>query len=363
MSNEDTKTTPQIRGPLRYQVETSTSQIEAGKEFSVSIRITNPYDVPANIRAVTTKLPAKFLDVEKLKRDRQKEDYLRRLQEVTGRLLSERMPEIQQSDESNKARRRELIKNFLRALAGPLAVSTYEVAQYVTASTLKPRPDVDKDLLEPEKAKLLIQKVQEAQKPTDAIYEFVSQELKRRMQELEEERQPEVILQPGNSIVQSFTLKTVQAVLFNPSTYNLNLQIEYQIDGNVNQDSVGYQLNVRAPLVALITGSVVGSTIGYLIRDIFDQRTLVKLIQHPATPDFVSWIIALVGNALVGALLVIAFARKKDTQPLLSIEDFWGGVFVGFLAGYMGKSVLDQFLTPAATGGSGVTPPVPSATP
>src|SRR5438270_12526383 len=50
-----------VRGPLKYVVETSTPQTEAGKEFSVSVRITNPYEVPVTIRGVATKLPAKFI--------------------------------------------------------------------------------------------------------------------------------------------------------------------------------------------------------------------------------------------------------------------------------------------------------------
>jgi hypothetical protein len=41
---------------------------------------------------------------------------------------------------------------------------------------------------------------------------------------------------------------------------------------------------------------------------------------------------------------VVAFARKKDAQPFISIEDFYGGFFVGFSAGYVGKSLLAAVL-------------------
>jgi hypothetical protein len=43
---------------------------------------------------------------------------------------------------------------------------------------------------------------------------------------------------------------------------------------------------------------------------------------------------------MISGIVVVAFARKKDAQPILSVEDFWGGVFVGFLVGYTGKSFL-----------------------
>jgi hypothetical protein len=52
--------------------------------------------------------------------------------------------------------------------------------------------------------------------------------------------------------------------------------------------------------------------------------------------------------------VVVAFARKRDTQPILSIEDFWGGLFIGAMTGYTGKSALNQIL-PKTTGGSGST--------
>jgi hypothetical protein len=44
--------------------------------------------------------------------------------------------------------------------------------------------------------------------------------------------------------------------------------------------------------------------------------------------------------------------HRADTQPLISVEDFWGGVFVGFVAGYLGSSVLSQVLPTVPAGGA-----------
>src|SRR5215510_9772155 len=49
-----------IRGPLRYVLETSSPQVEAGKKFSITIQIINPYDVPVRIYGVSTTLPIEF---------------------------------------------------------------------------------------------------------------------------------------------------------------------------------------------------------------------------------------------------------------------------------------------------------------
>ena len=39
--------------------------------------------------------------------------------------------------------------------------------------------------------------------------------------------------------------------------------------------------------------------------------------------------------------VVVAFARKSSAQPLVSVEDFWGGLVIGFTVGYFG---FHQFL-------------------
>lgn len=152
-------------------------------------------------------------------------------------------------------------------------------------------------------------------------------------------QQAQIELQPGNSTVKTFTVRTRWTIFFPPASYNLYLWIDYDIDDERNKDAVRYTLSIRSPLRAIILGSVAGSTIGFVIRSISDHHGAI-------TYDFQSislWLIQLVGNVLLASIAVIAFARKKDTQPILSIEDFWGGLFIGFLAGYTGKTFINQF--------------------
>ena len=51
------------RGKLNFKITTSSNQIEAGKEFSISVSIANPFDIPVTIKSVATKLPIEFIDV------------------------------------------------------------------------------------------------------------------------------------------------------------------------------------------------------------------------------------------------------------------------------------------------------------
>ena len=246
-----------VRGPLRYVVETSSPQLEAGKKFSVSVRITNPYNVPVVIRSVLTKLPAKFFSPSE-----------------TGR------------------------KGFWKEGEDLLKAM-------VQAKSLRPLLEVPGG------------QVVQAAGPAGVPAEDAGVEL-----------------QSGNSTVKVFAVRTTSATFFVPSLYNLNLEIEYEMDGKMNHDTVGYQMNVRAPLKAIIYGSVIGSIIGYLVKEGMADTT-----QFQRTPFWLRMLKAV----LVSGIVVVAFARKKDAQPVLSIEDFWGGVFVGFLSAYGGESLLHQF--------------------
>src|SRR5262249_30184018 len=54
---------PSIRGPLKFTFENSTPGLEAGEKFSISLPITNPYDVPVTIYQVEAKLPSRFVNL------------------------------------------------------------------------------------------------------------------------------------------------------------------------------------------------------------------------------------------------------------------------------------------------------------
>jgi hypothetical protein len=251
--NNASNTEQSFRGPLKYTVETSAPQLEAGRNTSIFLLITNPYDVPVTIVSAQTKVPVDFKDASQSSHSFWKgiweaaksEADLAKLQVVSG---------VSISDESN------------------------------------------------------------AGLP-----------------------QTQVTLQPGNTTIYEFKLRTKQSLFFTPSVHNLNAQVQYEMNGTTNYDTVKYQLNIRAPLKALIYGSLVGSLVGTILRFTHASE------QMPEIRTF-GFLISLVAGMLLAAVLVIAFARKKDAQPFITIEDFWGGFFIGFLAGYVGKSLLTPLL-------------------
>jgi hypothetical protein len=64
--------------------------------------------------------------------------------------------------------------------------------------------------------------------------------------------------------------------------------------------------------------------------------------------DLVTWsgtlsfLISIVLAVLLSAIAIIFMARKSDAQPFISVEDFWGGLLIGFLVGYTGTSFFSE---------------------
>jgi hypothetical protein len=190
----------------------------------------------------------------------------------------------------------------------------------------------------------LVKAVSEAGDKESARSHAVVQ-LRTALAELTSPASGETELQPGNSVVQVFTLKTSRSIFFPPNVYQSSVRIEYEIDGRRNIDVADYQLNIRAPLKAIIYGALAGSFFGFVLRDLLNNQVIATLISQGAKNNTgLTYLLSLLSSMMIAGIVVVAFARKKDAQPILSVEDFWGGVFVGFLAGYTGKSFLDQAL-------------------
>lgn len=266
-----------FRGPLKYEIETSSPQLEAGRKASVFIRITNPYDIPVRVMSAHTEVPVEF-------------------QEVTPqphwitRMLSK---------------------------ADAIEDAIKDKKQYISATSLSTGDSPAGDA------------AAEGDKGPSAP-------------------PAPVTLQPGNSTLYEFKLRTRHWLFFNPTTYNLNVQVQYEMKGIENHDTVKYQLSIRAPIKAQIYGSIIGSIIGTILHSNHVWEGTVNHLFDNKFP-YVQLIVPVrfMASALLAAVLVIAFARKKDTQPFITIEDFWGGFFIGFLAGFVGKSLLNQYLPQA----------------
>jgi hypothetical protein len=167
--------------------------------------------------------------------------------------------------------------------------------------------------------------------------------------------EPESVeLQPRSQTLQSFTLKTRRKILFSPSTYDFAFEAVYEVDGLERRDAAFTQLSIQAPLSAMLVGAAVGALCGQFLRNVSVWNPGVWWESFADAPIAgAAGLIASASTSVIAALVgVVAFGRQKSAQPFITIEDFYGGLFIGFVAGYTGAEFLDMF-TPSAEQATG----------
>lgn len=312
------------RGALKLEVATSTPVITAGSEFSIFVIIRNPFPVPITIYSTRTHIPVELSDEIWRKSEAEK-----RISERT-RLIKEMT--------KNPYKRIFMrfgywlldLLNLLRTEPGPriaIAVSTelnenpYRVAPVIFEGDIN----------------------------FDAGGSFIGrdvnhfnfgdksrEEIRQILFEVEEFRagRKTILLRPGDSVVNHFVIKTTKWLFFTPIAHTFQIQVRYEVDGEDHLDTVPYSLSLRASTTSSMIGAVIGSIMGSMVND---------TVLIAGSPD--SWRIIL--TAIIFAVIVIiAFARKSAVQQIVSVEDFWGGVFIGFLVGYTGESFIRSIIIP-----------------
>ena len=318
---------PAIRGAIKVSVDTSTSDLVGGQNFTVFVTVTNPFEVPISLTQVSTNLPPEFFDLDRLDR------------EVEAR---RRRAAAEGSSGPFKSFGRSVAESLggLRRVTGPGGFS-FELGPIVTATASIARelgtPAVfDADELE----------VDVGTEPRD---DHATTRRRPRVFEVKGEgtesrslggprRSAVTVLQPGNSTTRTFTIRSRLGMRFRPSRYKINIEIAYEIESVPNRETLSYSFQVRAPLASVLAGGLIGGAIGWFAKN--------------GTHAMWGWETGL--NALAAMLLafmgVLLLARKRDIQPVVSIEDFWGGLTVGFLVAYSGSGLISQLIGTSASG-------------
>src|SRR5262249_49480011 len=100
-----------------------------------------------------------------------------------------------------------------------------------------------------------------------------------------------------------------------------------------------YQLTIQAAITATMIGAVVGGAIGAVARMINEQTS--------SSAGFRTQLASLMLAVILSAILVVSFARKSGVQQIVSVEDFWGGLFLGFLTGFLGQKFALDIMLPS----------------
>ncbi|MEO1668896.1 MAG: hypothetical protein AAFU54_29975 [Chloroflexota bacterium] len=374
-----------VRGLLDISVELSVPDIFSGDEFTVFVLIKNPFDRPVWVQRVSVSLPdAIRLAAEqgnKIDHSDEQKSWWQFWQTSDATNNSLQAATTQEDTKTEIKKRISDLETQLDSIDEQLSASQEESDDLLSRRrTVRQRlNDAQQEL------SILNQKSDEQQLQVhvyenakiDAIQAYVAprsasqihvyEEAKigsirlstqqvytedaTRKVELQSSLPKFTALHPGDTVVFTVKLKPIFRLTFTPAQFRLQFNTLYtfvRITEDVKDhiephDQVAYHVNttaktisVRAPVSALLIGSVVGAIAGAAVRE---------LIAYQSNGGFGGWIPTLASFAIamvLGGASVIFTARKSDTQSFVSVEDFWGGALIGFLVGYSGTSFFNQ---------------------
>jgi fluoride ion exporter CrcB/FEX len=89
-------------------------------------------------------------------------------------------------------------------------------------------------------------------------------------------------------------------------------------------------------LIGTLIGSLLGTVVNAIVPHVQNNKVPI--------PGFEIIIPQIFANLILGFIVGITLMRKKDVQSFLTVEDFWGGILLGFLVGYSGGQFLKGLL-------------------
>jgi hypothetical protein len=296
------------RGDLKIQIDIGKPTLVAGEEFSIFVKITNPYEVPLVLFSADTQIPVDLRDVLGESRDK----YLGDKSTVKGKTASS-------------------LDEFKRLFAR--TPEERQIAQGISTN--------------------------------DLDYIKQSSQL----------NPPPILLQPDDSIVKQFILETKSKWLFTPIAITLEIQVRYGVDHREHLDTAKVDLAIQSPLSSIAAGAIIGGIFGSFVKILYQPNPSgineFPNIYIPSLPlifnnvtnenswiypklsvNFIPWFINFFGiqsinfvldntsylllSMILSSIVVVAFARKSGVQKIISVEDFYGGLFIGFLVGFSG---------------------------
>jgi len=147
-------------------------------------------------------------------------------------------------------------------------------------------------------------------------------------------------LEPGNQVSFTFPFKPGGLLRKNleAGKYSLVFTLKYQ-KGTDDKSPVYSKVETKNITIynsmkRMLLGGIIGGLIGIFFR-VFND--LGKLSRTTLIEDFVL-------GAVIGFMIVVILNRKSSVQSFVSVNDFWGGLLAGFIAGAGGQQFLSPYL-------------------
>jgi hypothetical protein len=352
----------QDRGLLDISVELSMRDIMAGNDFALFVFVKNPFTRPIWIRRVHVSLPSELRlaneqkilkEVEKSKKQQKELEEKRKesIKELEGKIDSfqEKITSLGKLIDDNISNPKDIMEQI-----HDLMVNTVHLREKIG------NPDLQESVMEMEGGVIHNISVRSRftrinLKNVDVDNLDVSEPLKieeygnSRRVELESSLPNNTALQPGNTAVYTVVLNVKGAMLFRPSKYRLQFNVNYSFETKkqevVNEqqavedlfiNTFAHEVSIRSSIYSIMAGSVLGGLLGGIAR--LFQVTKTSSSQISPSISLTTLIVAVI----LSVMAIIFTARKSEAQSFVSVEDFWGGVLIGFLVGYSGTTFFES---------------------
>jgi hypothetical protein len=364
------------RGLLELSVALSKREITAGNEFALYVLVKNPFNKPIFVHRVNVSLPSELRLTQVKELPKEASEQLAREAKVAEGYKAERIALLESLSKMNTemeslqriigiVRKEEtnLDEHQLKDLESTIFSYTNEIK--INQERLSLQEDQSKTIITAGNANINHLRVVSFNSVLDfsskggganinslEVYDpaaFLEQSKQQRSIALESSLPKGCSIQPSCTDVYRATLNVERSLIISPATYRLQFNVNFSFDAiqpeiqgsSVAQDifinTISHELAIRPSIQSVMAGSAIGGLFGSLARTLqgFSETKAI----HPLVLDLpvsLSFFGGLMLAMILSAVAIIFMARKSDTQSFVSVEDFWGGVLIGFLVGYTG---------------------------
>ncbi|MFD3427432.1 hypothetical protein [Nocardia fluminea] len=348
---------PLQRGSLDLSVDLSVPDVYSGSDFTVYLHVKNPFEVPIWIRSVELSLPTRLESPsvavpshDSSSNDKRLEKAIRNLRREV-RKLRKRRTKVSGEDEASRARRADIdteIASIDRQIQGAIN------AVYPSVQTNLEAYDGGSIQYH---GPLMAMNARATENAAVEIFSRTDGERVALIGSLP----LGVAIEPECNDVWTILLSTKKNLLFLPAKFNLQFTVIYQTVPLANDqdpkpvvgrsqeglprrysNTTSLSIDIKTAMWKVMIGGAFGGFTGSMSRILQNGSAGPGGIIHAASVVVLSIILS--GTAIIFA------ARKSDTPSFVTVEDFWGGVLVGFLIGYSGTSAFSEMT--GATGPS-----------
>ncbi|MFE7209319.1 hypothetical protein ACFU93_04760 [Streptomyces sp. NPDC057611] len=348
---------PQL-GLLDLSVDLSVPEVYSGTDFTLYLHIKNPFSIPVWIQSVELSLPTQLL-WRSPGEEKKGKSQSKAAQEAIWRSIVRRNVRIGMIGEDlaslpeNESEERSRLRAILKQLEAENDRDHATIASAPGHVSLQADDESVINVYDPQAENIVLKA---SSSSIINVYGLRSTEGAERVP-LTGSLPQNTALEPGCTDVWTIRLGTGKSPFFIPAKYHLQLTVIYGLEpprdsvSTSKRDSgadrsalparrlfsntTSFTAPVKAALWSVMLGGVVGGGIGSVGRSLQEAKGIDVLALGPSLG-------ALLLAVILSGAAIIFSARKSDAQSFVTIEDFWGGLLVGFFIGYSGTAAFTE---------------------